>query len=439
MRKKILQNLLFLVLGSVLVTMLLCGALMYRNTIIQVQQNLQQDVTYLRQNMIYNSGHLNLPASPLTRITLINPAGRVEYDSEADNTAMENHESRPEVKAAFKNGYGSASRVSATLGKRDFYYAERLPDGSILRVARSADDIFSTMINFIPWLFFMALCICFLAYLLAVRLTNKLIRPLEKVDLDHPLNSETYEEMAPFLLRIAKQNQALKETANLRREFTANVSHELKTPLQSISGYAEIIAAGLAKPADVPRFVHKISTEAARLMEMVDNILKLSRLDEGGLEDQLVTINLNSAVTAVCQRLEERAQSKQVELVQALPAHKVELRCVPAVIDEIIFNLVENAIKYNHAGGRVTVALPQQSDGKVRLTVRDTGTGIAAEEQERVFERFYRSDKSHTSTIPGNGLGLALVKHGVLLHKGSLALTSAPGEGTEIVVTFGTL
>lgn len=439
MRKKILQNLLFLVLGSVLVTMLLCGALMYRNTITQVQQNLQQDITYLRQNMIYNSGHLNLPASPLTRITLINPDGKVEYDSEADNTAMENHESRPEVKAAFKNGYGSASRVSATLGKRDFYYAERLPDGCILRVARSADDIFSTMINFIPWLFFMALCICLLAYLLAVRLTNKLINPLEKVDLDHPLDSETYEELAPFLLRIAKQNQALKETANLRREFTANVSHELKTPLQSISGYAEIIAAGLAKPEDVPRFVHKISTEAARLMEMVDNILKLSRLDEGGLEDQLVTINLNSAVAAVCQRLEEKAQAKQVELIQALPAHKVELRCVPAVIDEIIFNLVENAIKYNHAGGRVTIALPQQTDGKVRLAVRDTGSGIATEDQERVFERFYRSDKSHTNTIPGNGLGLALVKHGVLLHKGSLSLSSAPGEGTEIVITFGTL
>jgi two-component system phosphate regulon sensor histidine kinase PhoR len=230
MRKKILQNLLLLVLGSILITMLLGGALMYRNTINQVQQDLQQDVAYLRQNLLMEPGRLNFPSSPLTRITLIDTQGKVVYDSEANHDAMENHEHRPEVQAAQRDGHGSADRVSATVGKRDFYYAERLADGRILRVARSADDMFSTMISFIPWLVLMGLGIGFLAYLVAVRLTNKLIAPLEDVNLDQPLAGETYDELAPFLLRIAKQNQALKDAANLRREFTANVSHELKTP-----------------------------------------------------------------------------------------------------------------------------------------------------------------------------------------------------------------
>ncbi len=439
MRKKILQNLLVLVLGSIFVTMLLCGALMYRNTINQVQQDLQQDAAYLRQNLLAKPDQVNFPASPLTRITLIDTQGKVIYDSEANHDAMENHENRPEVKTAQRDGHGNADRVSATVGKRDFYYAERLADGRILRVARSADDMFSTLISFIPWLVLMALGIGFLAYLVARRLTNKLILPLEDVDLDHPLGSETYDELAPFLLRIAKQNQALKDAANLRREFTANVSHELKTPLQSISGYAEIINAGIAKPEDVPRFVAKIGSEAARLIEMVDNILKLSRLDEGGLEDQLVNIDLKSVVSSCCQRLEERARTQQVELMQVLPERPVSLRCVPAVVDEIVFNLVENAIKYNQPGGRVTVSLPPDPEGTVQLRVRDTGKGIAKEDQQRIFERFYRGEKSHTGTIPGNGLGLALVKHGVLLHKGTINLASTPGEGTEITVTFGKL
>ena len=439
MRKKILQNLLVLVLGSIFVTMLLCGALMYRNTINQVQQDLQQDAAYLRQNLLAKPDQVNFPASPLTRITLIDTRGKVIYDSEANHDAMENHENRPEVKTAQRDGHGNADRVSATVGKRDFYYAERLADGRILRVARSADDMFSTLISFIPWLVLMALGIGFLDYLVARRLTNKLILPLEDVDLDHPLGSETYDELAPFLLRIAKQNQALKDAANLRREFTANVSHELKTPLQSISGYAEIINAGIAKPEDVPRFVAKIGSEAARLIEMVDNILKLSRLDEGGLEDQLVNIDLKSVVSSCCQRLEERARTQQVELMQVLPERPVSLRCVPAVVDEIVFNLVENAIKYNQPGGRVTVSLPPDPEGTVQLRVRDTGKGIAKEDQQRIFERFYRGEKSHTGTIPGNGLGLALVKHGVLLHKGTINLASTPGEGTEITVTFGKL
>ena len=439
MRKKILQNLLVLVLGSIFVTMLLCGALMYRNTINQVQQDLQQDAAYLRQNLLAKPDQVNFPASPLTRITLIDTQGKVIYDSEANHDAMENHENRPEVKTAQRDGHGNADRVSATVGKRDFYYAERLADGRILRVARSADDMFSTLISFIPWLVLMALGIGFLAYLVARRLTNKLILPLEDVDLDHPLGSETYDELAPFLLRIAKQNQALKDAANLRREFTANVSHELKTPLQSISGYAEIINAGIAKPEDVPRFVAKIGSEAARLIEMVDNILKLSRLDEGGLEDQLVNIDLKSVVSSCCQRLEERARTQQVELMQVLPERPVSLRCVPAVVDEIVFNLIENAIKYNQPGGRVTVSLPPDPEGTVQLRVRDTGKGIAKEDQQRIFERFYRGVKSHTGTIPGNGLGLALVKHGVLLHKGTINLASTPGEGTEITVTFGKL
>jgi hypothetical protein len=187
MRKKILQNLLLLVLGSILITMLLGGALMYRNTINQVQQDLQQDVAYLRQNLLMEPGRLNFPSSPLTRITLIDTQGKVVYDSEANHDAMENHEHRPEVQAAQRDGHGSADRVSATVGKRDFYYAERLADGRILRVARSADDMFSTMISFIPWLVLMGLGIGFLAYLVAVRLTNKLIAPLEDVNLDQPL------------------------------------------------------------------------------------------------------------------------------------------------------------------------------------------------------------------------------------------------------------
>jgi two-component system phosphate regulon sensor histidine kinase PhoR len=425
MREKIFHNFILLSIGSIILTLVVAVGLMYRSVAKQVQDDLRQDVIYLVQGLAADKDFLQkLPgAGSLTRITLVDPTGKVLYDNMENPALLENHLQREEVQAALKAGQGSVVRHSDTLNKDVYYYAVKMQNGSILRVARTADTVLQTVYGLLPYLILAAVVLGILAYLLAKRLTGKLVEPLQEIDLDKPLEGDAYDELEPFLTRINKQNKELKEAANLRREFTANVSHELKTPLQSISGYAEIINNGIAKPEDVPRFVGKISDESKRLIHMVDNIMKLSRLDEKASADLQEEVDLTALVRQCAEGLQSKAEASQVLLAMNLPT-ACPYQGIKHVLEEIIFNLLENAIKYNKVGGSVKVKLT--AGPHPVLQVADTGIGIAPEDKERIFERFYRSDKSHATIVPGNGLGLSIVKHGAiaswLYHSGRALL-----------------
>ena len=438
MRKKILNNLLVLTVGGILLTLIFCSLWMYRQVTLQVQQELRQDAVILTQGLQEDRDFFKKlpPEQLLTRVTLIDAKGRVLFDNETDAALMANHNNREEVAQARAAGSGSSYRRSATLSRDIYYYAQVLPDGKVLRVARSADSIPGTVWSFLPVAGLMVLLLGLAAYFLARRLTAKLVDPLDQVDLDQPLKADTYDELEPFLERIDAQNKALLAANSLRREFTANVSHELKTPLQSISGYAEIIGNGIAKPEDVPRFIGKISQEVKRLIEMVDNIMKLSKLDEGALNQDFTELDLDELIREQCQKLQPMAVQQQIKLNYRGWGQEFIYQGVPYVLEELVYNLVENALKYNRPGGRVQVTLERLNDGKARLIVRDTGIGIAPEDKDRIFERFYRGEKSHSNTIPGNGLGLSIVKHGVQLHQGTITVSSIKGEGTSMTVVL---
>ena len=283
-----------------------------------------------------------------------------------------------------------------------------------------------------------------LSFWLAARLSRQIIQPLEQIDLQNPDDRRVYEELRPLVERIRGQNRQIQQKVDelkveharqdgMRREFTANVSHELKTPLTSISGYAELIQNGLVRPEDVPRFAGTIYSEAQRLIVLVNDIIRLSRLEDKDVLQQWETLDLLSMCRENALHLEDAARRQQVTL--AVQGESLTVRGVRQVVDEIIFNLCDNAIKYNKPLGTVTVSLFRREDNPV-LEVRDTGIGIPQEELSRVFERFYRVDKSHSKELGGTGLGLSIVKHGAAFLNAALEIESREGEGTAIRVVF---
>ncbi|MBR4992141.1 MAG: hypothetical protein IKY86_04020 [Clostridia bacterium] len=296
---------------------------------------------------------------------------------------------------------------------------------------------------FTPILLVLVLAIL-LSFWLAARLSRQITQPLEKIDLQNPDDRQVYEELRPLVERIRGQNRQIQQKVDelkveharqddMRREFTANVSHELKTPLTSISGYAELIENGLVKPEDVPRFAGTIYSEAQRLIVLVNDIIRLSRLEDKDVLPQWENLDLLAMSRENALHLEDAARRRQVAL--NVRGDNITVRGVRQVVDEIIFNLCDNAIKYNKPGGQVTVSLFRREDGSV-LEVRDTGIGIPQEELGRVFERFYRVDKSHSKELCGTGLGLSIVKHGAAFLNAVLEIESREGEGTAIRVVF---
>ena len=475
------------------------------------------------------------------RITLIDKDGIVLFDNQAEAKTLENHAMRQEIMEAVAVGAGEAERFSDTLDKTTYYYAVRLEDGKILRLARTIDSIYKSVLQMLPIMGGIVIVVAFLASIVARRVTFNLIKPLDQVNLDEPLDNETYDELAPFLTRIAKQKRQLsknlkklrgkqeeltiitnnmneglvllngqqnvlfinesaakifgfsakevigrniltvdraqevqdllqkvsqagkgeglyekdghfyqlsgssvngsgsviliydvteKMTAEkLRREFSANVSHELKTPLQSILGYAEIMKNGLVKDEDKQRFLERIHAEAGNMIELIQNIMELSRLDENKTLDEFEDVDLLKLAQSVTLRLKHKAQTKGVTL--NVSGSSACVCGVQSILSEVLYNLVDNSIKYNKDNGKVDVKVQDGSE-EVTVSVSDTGIGIGAADRERVFERFYRADKSHSKEIGGTGLGLSIVKHGVLFHKGRVELESEPGVGTTI-------
>ena len=549
MTKRIFRSI-FLVAFVVLLacTVLIMSVLYgYFNDIQHEQIKVQTDLV---AKGVANQGEAYLDAvkTDQYRITWIDSDGTVLYDTDAKAELMENHLNREEVQEAMQDGYGESDHYSNTMMTKMLYTAESLPDGTVIRVSTAQYSMLSFTVLMLQPIVAMLLVAAVLSGFLASRLSKKIVKPINELNLDDPLNNDTYEEIAPLLGRIERQhrqiNSQIKElqrkqdefnavtssmseglallnaggvilsinqsaarllgtdqsavgrdmlTVNrslivqdllikaqsgkhaeavledgdseyqlvaspvlsdgqvsgvvllifditeksraeqMRREFTANVSHELKTPLHSISGCAEIMKNGLVKEADMPQFIDQIYNEAQRLITLVDDIIRLSRLDEGADDMPRERIDLLNCAQEVVDRLKSYAEGQHVTL--CCQGDHAALAAVPRLISEIIYNLCDNGIKYNVDGGSVTVTVSEKPH-EVTLQVQDTGIGIAKEHQNRVFERFYRVDKSHSKEIGGTGLGLSIVKHAALVHGATVELDSTPGHGTTVTVRF---
>lgn len=545
MKNKIFRALVALAAMAVLVASGLITFLVSQDYFNETKKELAQEARYISMGLESGGNDfLNKIAAENgsnVRITLIDKDGIVLFDNQAEAKTLENHAMRQEIMEAVAVGAGEAERFSDTLDKTTYYYAVRLEDGKILRLARTIDSIYKSVLQMLPIMGGIVIVVAFLASIVARRVTFNLIKPLDQVNLDEPLDNETYDELAPFLTRIAKQKRQLsknlkklrgkqeeltiitnnmneglvllngqqnvlfinesaakifgfsakevigrniltvdraqevqdllqkvsqagkgeglyekdghfyqlsgssvngsgsviliydvteKMTAEkLRREFSANVSHELKTPLQSILGYAEIMKNGLVKDEDKQRFLERIHAEAGNMIELIQNIMELSRLDENKTLDEFEDVDLLKLAQSVTLRLKHKAQTKGVTL--NVSGSSACVCGVQSILSEVLYNLVDNSIKYNKDNGKVDIKVQDGSE-EVTVSVSDTGIGIGAADRERVFERFYRADKSHSKEIGGTGLGLSIVKHGVLFHKGRVELESEPSVGTTI-------
>ncbi|MEE0506175.1 MAG: ATP-binding protein [Ruminococcus callidus] len=552
MTRKIFQSIIAVVISVLLLSLALITGVLYNHFETTMLDQLRTTAQFAEQGVEQEGmAYFDSLHAQNCRVTWIAADGTVKYDNRSNPKTMENHADRQEVREAMENDSGTSVRRSSTLSEHTMYYAKRLSDGTVLRLSMSQRSVLFLMGGMLSPLVFIFLAACLLAGVLSYRVSKKIVKPLSKIDLKHPEQVETYDELSPFLQRIAAQNREIdarmaeirkqqqefsmitenmseglfvvdrnyqilsynksamqifgmdprQEHENLlavnrsegfrnavdsalkgrhtqenlelngrvyqiianavcqpdfaedmvgavilvldvtekeaqeqyRREFTANVSHELKTPLTSISGIAEIIRNGIVKPEDIPHFAGKIYDESQRLIALIGDIIKLSRLDENQVPMERETVDMLEMARDVVQQLSSVARKSGVTLV-ANGSHG-QVQGVRQVLGEMVYNLCENAVKYNRAGGRVWVDVQQVADHVV-LRVKDTGIGIPAAEQGRIFERFYRVDKSHSKAVGGTGLGLSIVKHGAALHHATISVSSEPEQGTEITLTF---
>lgn len=437
MRRRIQKSMILVIFTTLLISYAVMTAVVYRQTISLLEDETRQEADYI-QTAVEISGTAYLEEMDAvrknTRVTLIDKEGDVLYDSREDDYTFENHRDRPEVKAALRSGSGQDIRQSDTLGREMFYYALRMPDGTVLRVSKTMDNAFHTAVRILPVMGVLAAVMLFFAWALLRWQVARLIRPVNELDLEQPLDNDVYEELHPLLERIDRQNKEKDAAANMRKEFSANVSHELKTPLTSISGYAEIMKNGLVKPEDMAVFSERIYNEASRLIVLIEDIIRLSRLDEGEVELEKEEVDLYEMARDITRRLAPRAEELDVRM--ELSGEPVIYRGIRQILDEMVYNICENAVKYNHSGGMVSVWAGSTLEGK-KVIVTDTGIGIPEDEKERIFERFYRVDKSHSKETGGTGLGLSIVKHGAAVHGADIRVESTPGQGTRIELIFG--
>lgn len=370
------------------------------------------------------------------RITLVDTSGKVVYDNQADIRNMGNHANRQEVKTAQKEGEGQAVRRSETIGKSTVYYAVCLDDGIILRVAKDSSSILGVLMSALPIMMVMILIVMICSILITSYLTKSIVAPIEKMaqHIDNLDPTEVYRELRPFVNKIKRQHQEILQTAEIRQEFTANVSHELKTPLTAISGYAELIHHGMVQGEEVRHFAGEIHQNANRLLTLINDIIRLSELDAKGLEITFEPVDLQKSAMRCVGLLQVSAEKHHVRL-EMQGTHCV-IQTNTQMIDELMYNLVDNGIRYNKEDGLVCLTVGTDEQGKVYMEVEDTGIGIPQEHQERIFERFYRVDKSRSKSTGGTGLGLAIVKHIVVQLRGQMTLHSAEGVGTKIRITF---
>lgn len=557
MKQKIYWNMCLVALFSMVMGTILTVWLLSRDLQEQMRMAVVTEVRYLESAVEVSGGdylaHLASrgDGNSVNRITWVDGDGNVLYDSFADSQSLENHSDRPEIAGALEKGTGESTRISDTLAEQTYYYAARLSDGTVIRVASTTRSGLATLVHTVPWMVLMAVAIFGATMILADMQTKRIVNPINQLNPDSPQDEKIYDELAPLVRRLEKQKVTIQEqmrtlrekqeeftaiTENmregfivvdsradvisynssamrilgaqiererdgnvnvlalnrsgsfrqvvdealkgrrseqnlelngrhyqiianpvvesgdkrgavvvildvteqqsreeLRREFTANVSHELKTPLTSISGYAEIMKNGLVQPGDMGRFSEKIYVEAQRLITLVGDIIRLSQLDEEKAEVEKTSVDLYQAAAHVVERMKDVAESAGVTIT--LKGTPAVVLGTAQILDEMIFNLCDNAIKYNRPAGTVTVTVMQEG-GHPTLTVEDTGIGIPEQDKSRIFERFYRVDKSHSKQIGGTGLGLSIVKHGAIYHRARVELESVLGEGTRVRIVF---
>lgn len=373
------------------------------------------------------------------RVTLIDGDGTVLFDNSGEDVStMDNHLGRPEVMEALEDGEGEAGRFSTTLGRETVYHSLLLSDGMVLRVSQTQDTVFGVMGGMAVPCAVVLIGVVLASSAAGRVLARRIASSVEKVDLDHPLENDAYEELVPLLCRIDEQRKRIDAAAAERRAFTANVSHELKTPLTVISGYAEIMGNGLAAPEDTARFAGLIHTEAQHMKDMVNDLIELSRLDDLGESLRGTDLNQMVDVARCVQEAVARVQGIAAENRVSLSVSSgapATVRGNARIMRELVENLLSNAIRYNTAGGSVGVDVAA-GEGGVVLRVADTGVGIPPALRDRVFERFYRVDESRSKETGGSGLGLAIVKHAAQLHGASVSISDNVPKGTVITVAF---
>ena len=422
------------------IVLLLCVLLFFGLQYIQVMDEtyaaLQQEAVYAEHGLMISGQPYLETLDKVNRITWITAKGDVIYDSVFSQPIANQLHCR-EVSAALETGEGQGIRKSESSGEETMYYALVCEDGSILRLSRPLSAVRYAFVAVSPVLWVLVL-VLLISGLLAFQTAKQIVKPINALKLDQ-LDSAPYPELTPLISHIREQKQTILEQVGeqeqLRREFSANVSHELKTPLTSISGFAELMAKGDVPADRVKEFSSDIYRESKRMITLVDDIIRLSRLDEGGTGLPEEPVDLYALSSEILDELRSVAEKDRIQLT--LEGEPVEVTGVRQLLGEAVYNLCDNAIKYNTSGGSVTVRIEQpDADGRIALSVRDTGIGIPAEHQKRVFERFYRVDKSHSRAIGGTGLGLSIVKHVALFHNAELSMDSTPGKGTTITMRF---
>ena len=437
MKKKIFKYFACMITVAILATTLLLSWVNYEMFKGRVMDDLE---AYGRMFAVEMNGEAEMQSALHSleediRVTLVHADGTVYYDNFADPNAMDNHADRPEIRQALENGSGSDIRNSSTVDQSAFYYAVRLKNGDVMRLAQEASNIWSVYFRSMPLIMLLAAGMACVSLYLAHLLTARLVQPIERMTahLNNVSGVARYPELEPFMDMIEQQHEEILRSANMRVEFTANVSHELKTPLTSISGYAELIESGMAQGEQAKTFAAEIHKSANRLLTLINDIIRLSQMDAPMPDLKFEPVDLAQIAANTFEQLEMSARKADVTL--QLDAKPAMVEADRQMMDELLYNLCDNAIRYNVHGGSVKLEVRPIRD-KVIVCVQDTGIGISPENQEHVFERFYRVDKSRSKATGGTGLGLAIVKHIAVKHNAQIELESELGRGTKISVIF---
>lgn len=404
----------------------------------QIQEELKSICSVVESQLDDNDdlSFINSAGFSDTRVTLISSDGTVVADSEEDYRQLENHSNRDEFLGAEKDGEAFSKRQSETLGENYYYYAKLLDDGSVLRVSTQAKTVWSILGEIGPVMAVIVAVMILFAVAISVGTTKKIIKPVQKLaqHLDNPEEVKVYKELQPFVNALANQKQKQKELDKQKKQFTANFSHELKTPLTSIAGYAELIETGIAREDDIKPFANIIRKQALRLVSLSEDIIQLSQLDESDAQSiAFSSVDLYETAKKCVQALSINARLKNVEI--HLHGESTFIKANASLLEELVYNLCDNAIRYNKENGSVDVTV-NKDEGKTVLTVKDTGIGIEEKYRQRIFERFFRVDKSRSKATGGTGLGLAIVKHIAEIHSADIKVDSVLGVYTSICVTF---
>lgn len=441
MKKKINVSLASIAIIAVVVTLIGITIVYYNLYKQQVKGSLVINAKLLKDTGYFESVNIDKDVIDLStdikelRVTWIDRDGKVLYDNDTSSELLNNHIDRPEIIEAFSTGEGEAVRRSDTMNKSTFYYAVLLNNGTVLRVASSARSLWSIFLSAVPIIVPIVLVIIAICIFISRLLTKKLLEPVEKMaeDLDNADYDVPYKELEPLAKTLRTQHTDIIAAAKVRQDFTANVSHELKTPLTAISGYAQLLEGDMVEQDKRNHIYGEIKKNADRLLVLINDIIRLSELDRQSYAPSFETFDLYEAANECMEVLAISARQRGVNI--SVEGESVEIYADKGMIKELIENLASNAIRYNNQGGNVLITVTKREE-KPTLIVKDNGIGIPDNDIDRVFERFYRVDKSRSKATGGTGLGLAIVKHIIEIHDAVIELDSTLGVGTTVVVTF---